>query len=130
MIDVVTLEPSATVDVHAARCVRRELCETRLVVDDTRVLVDSILWRQPLALWAVRLRRELVRRLPEGAADDLLAVRAIADLAAAHGTPLTADRVDRPEQLAAVIEAGVQLAWGDALELPLSAAELIARSSF
>ena len=82
-----------------------------------------------LDVFAVRIPREMVRRLPEGRRGDAHLVKALVELAAGHGAPAAADRADTESQQRAVRELGATIAWGDVLARALALDEVLGRVS-
>ena len=97
----------------------------QFLVDDPHLLMVSALAGVDLALWAVRLPRELVRRLPAKDRATLRSLRAFVELAAAHDARLAADRVDSAEQRQCAVALGVAVAWGDAMAPATGLTELL-----
>jgi len=116
------LEVTETMLMRDAEQVQRTIDDLRVVgvalaIDDFGTGYSSLSQLHRLRVAACKVDREFVAHSPDRAADAVI-LQALVDVGSAFGLPVVSEGIERPEELAAVLDTGCPLAQGYLLGPP------------
>ena len=120
-------ETVAMSDAVATRATLRTLCElgVRLALDDFGTGYSSLAYLSEMALDGIKVDRSFVAGLAVPGTNHSI-IAAVSALARGLGLQVTAEGIEKPDQLAAVIDLGCDRGQGFLLASPLPASEALA----